>query len=108
MELSFDNNGWFVKLSEFAPKRKPTFLVISKGNKCKGWEQIKKKKSYFFNAGGPFSIAEKEKHCKEENIISRMSVLHKCSQRGRTMAGGVVLIERWYESAQYLLLVGRS
>ena len=41
MEVSFNNNGRFISLLEFAPKRKSTFLIILEGEKGKGWEQLK-------------------------------------------------------------------
>ena len=41
MEVCFNNHGRFIRLSEFAPNRKSTFLVIPEGEKGKGWEQLK-------------------------------------------------------------------
>ena len=41
MEVCFKNHGRFIKLSEFASKRKSTFLEIPEGEQGKGWEQLK-------------------------------------------------------------------
>ena len=41
MEVNFNNNGRFISLLEFAPKRKSTFLIILEGEKGNGWEQLK-------------------------------------------------------------------
>ena len=41
MEVSFNNNGRFISLLEFASKRKSIFLIILEGEKGKGWEQLK-------------------------------------------------------------------
>ena len=36
MEACFNNHGRFIRLSEFASKRKPTFLVIPEGEQGRG------------------------------------------------------------------------
>ncbi|RVX11607.1 hypothetical protein CK203_015798 [Vitis vinifera] len=41
MEVCFNNHGRFIRISEFATNRKPTFLVIAEGEKGKGWENLK-------------------------------------------------------------------
>ncbi|WJZ95382.1 hypothetical protein VitviT2T_014156 [Vitis vinifera] len=41
MEVCFDNHGRFIRISEFATNRKPTFLVILEGEKGRGWENLK-------------------------------------------------------------------
>ena len=41
LEVSFNNHGRFIRISKFATNRKPTFLVIPKGEKGRGWENLK-------------------------------------------------------------------
>ena len=41
LEVSFNNHGRFIRISEFATNRKPTFLVFPQGKKGKGWENLK-------------------------------------------------------------------
>ena len=41
LEVSFNNHGRFIRISEFATNRKPTFLVIPEGKKGRGWENLK-------------------------------------------------------------------
>ena len=41
MEVCFNNHGRFIRISEFATNRKPTFLVIPEGEKGRGWENLK-------------------------------------------------------------------
>ncbi|KAJ9680405.1 hypothetical protein PVL29_019666 [Vitis rotundifolia] len=42
MEICFNNRGRFMKITEFVTKRKPLFLVVLKGVKGKGWEDLRK------------------------------------------------------------------
>ena len=42
MEICFNNRGRFMKITEFVTKRKPLFLVVPKGVKGKGWEDLRK------------------------------------------------------------------
>ena len=41
MEICFNNHRRFIRISEFATNRKPTFLVIPEGKKGRGWENPK-------------------------------------------------------------------
>ena len=41
LKVCFNVHGRFIRLSEFASKRKSTFLVIPEGNNGRGWELLK-------------------------------------------------------------------
>ena len=41
MEVGFNNHGRFIWISEFATNRKSSVLIIPKGEKGRGWENIK-------------------------------------------------------------------
>ena len=41
LEVCFNVHGRFIRLSEFASKRKSTFLVIPEGDNGRGWELLK-------------------------------------------------------------------
>ena len=89
MEVCFNNHGRFIRLSEFASKRKSTFLEIPEGEQGKGWEQLKNVISSMLVVPSS-NIVEKErqwmqgwKH-KIQTCGSYVPVLCECSQRGRT------------------------
>ena len=41
LEVSFNNCGRFLRISEFASHRKMTLLIIPKGEKGKDWDKLK-------------------------------------------------------------------
>ena len=41
MEVGFNNQGRFIRISEFATNRKSSFLIVPEDEKGKGWENIK-------------------------------------------------------------------
>ena len=42
MEVSFNDHGRFIRISEFATKRKYSYLIIPEGEEGRGWENIKR------------------------------------------------------------------
>ena len=70
MEVCFNNHGRFIRLSEFAPNRKSTFLVIPEGEKGRGWEQIKNVMSSMLVVPSS-SIVEKGRQCREERTFHK-------------------------------------
>ena len=67
MEVCFNNYGRFIRLLEFASKRKSTFLVILKGEQGKGWKQLKNALSSMLVVPSS-NIAQKESQCRDESI----------------------------------------
>ena len=55
MEICFNNRGCFMKITKIVTKRKPLILVVPKGVKGNGWEDLRKAISsvqdYFDQAG---------------------------------------------------------
>ena len=65
MEVCFNSHGRFIRLLEFAPNRKSTFLVIPEEDKGRGWELLKNALSSMLVVPSS-SIVEKERQCREE------------------------------------------
>ena len=99
MEVCFNNHGRFIRLSEFAPNRKSTFLVIPEGEKGRGWEQIKNV-MYSMLMVPSSSIVEKGRQCREERTFhkhvgpSYQSFANVVREEG-PRKGGLVPVGRW-------------
>ncbi|KAJ9705629.1 hypothetical protein PVL29_003614 [Vitis rotundifolia] len=99
MEECFNNHGRFIRLSEFAFNRKSTFLVIRKGEKGKGWEQLKSALSSMLVVSSS-NIVEKGRQCREKRFIHKhMGPLYRSFanvvREERSRRGGLVLVGRW-------------
>ena len=66
MKVGFNNHGRFIRISEFATNRKPFVLIIPKGDKGRGWENIKKALSSLLVVPYP-NVIEKGRNIRGES-----------------------------------------
>ena len=99
MEVSFNNYGRFIRISELATNRKSTFLVILEGEKGRGWENLKSALSSMLVVP-PSNAVEKGRQYKgERSIYNHVSPLYRSfvnavSDEG-PRRGGLVPVRRW-------------
>ncbi|KAL6342914.1 hypothetical protein AAG906_016933 [Vitis piasezkii] len=96
MEVCFNNHRRFIRISEFATNRKPTFLVIPEGEKGRGWENLKVALSSMLVVP-PSNVDEKEDNTEWKGLSTIMWVLFFANvvrDKG-PRRGGLVLVGRW-------------
>ena len=99
MEVGFSNHGRFIRISEFATKRKSSFLIIPEGKKGRGWENIKNALSSMLVVPHSNAVEKGRQYRGERFSHNHMGPLHRSfaivvSGEG-PRGGGLILVRRW-------------
>ena len=99
LEVGFNVHGRYIRLSEFASRRKSTFLVIPKGDNGRGWELLKEA-LYSMLVVPSSGFDEKGRQSREGRNLHKFagplqrSFANVVSEE-RPRRGGLVSVGRW-------------
>ena len=99
LEVCFNVHGRFIRLSEFASKRKSTFLVIPEGDNGRGWKLLKDA-LYSILVVPSLGFDEKGRQSREGRILHKFAGPLQRSfanvvKEERPRRGGLVSVGRW-------------
>ncbi|RVX10321.1 hypothetical protein CK203_016096 [Vitis vinifera] len=99
MEVGFNNHRRFIRILEFATNRKSSFLIIPKGEKGRGWENIKSALSSMLVVHPSNAVKKGRQYRGERFSHNHMGPLHwsfaKVVSGEGPRGGGLVPIGRW-------------
>ena len=99
MEVGFNDHGRFIRISEFATKRKYSYLIIPEGEEGRGWENIKRPLSSMLVVLSSNAVEKGRQYRGESFSQSHVGPLHRSFAKVVSgegpRGGGLVPIGRW-------------
>ena len=99
MEVGFNDYGRFIRISEFATKRRYYCLIIPEGEEGRGWENIRRALSSMLVVPSSNTVEKGKQHRGEGFSQSHVGPLHRSfakvvSGKG-SREGGLMSVGRW-------------
>ncbi|KAJ9700869.1 hypothetical protein PVL29_006278 [Vitis rotundifolia] len=99
MEIGFNDNGRFLRISEFANNRKYAYLIIPEGEKGKGWENIKSALSSMMVVPSSKAVEKGRQYRGEKFSYNHVGTWHRSFAKvvsgEKPRGGGLVPVRRW-------------
>ena len=102
MEVGFNDHGRFIRISEFATKRKYSYLIIPEGEEGRGWENIKRALSSMLVVLSSNAVEKGRQYRGESFSQSHVGPLHRSFAKvvsGEGIrGGGLISVGRWAQA----------
>ncbi|KAJ9682271.1 hypothetical protein PVL29_018244 [Vitis rotundifolia] len=99
MEIGFNDNGRFLRISEFANNRKYAYLIIPEGEKGRGWENIKSALSSMMVVPSSKAVEKGRQYRGENFSYNHVDTWHRSFAKvvsgEKPRGGGLVPDGRW-------------